>query len=37
MFELECNEVVKELWRDVCSAVIIERLPSISKVCSIFM
>ena len=33
MFELQCADDVKELWRDICRAVIIERLPNISKVC----
>jgi len=33
MFELECNDVVKELWHSVCSEIIIERLPNLTKVC----
>ena len=32
MFELQCADDVKELWHDICRAVIIERLPNISKV-----
>ena len=33
MFELQCADNVKELWHDVCKAVIMERLPTLSKVC----
>lgn len=33
MFELECDEVVKELWHGVCSEIIIARLPKLKKVC----
>ena len=32
MFELQCPDSVKELWHDVCNAVMIKRLPNISKV-----
>ena len=34
MFELQCADSVKELWHDVCKAIIIERLrlSNISKV-----
>ena len=33
MFELKCNENVKELWHGVCREVIMSRLPEITKVC----
>ena len=32
MFELECPDDVKELWHSVCKVIMIERLPTLSKV-----
>ena len=33
MFELQCPDSVKELWHDICKAVMVKRLESTSKVC----
>ena len=35
MFELKCDDVVKEFWHGVCREVIMNRLPGITKVCCI--
>ena len=32
MFELECDDVVKELWHGVCREIVITRLPKLNKV-----
>ena len=37
MFQLKCDGNVKELWHGVCKEVIMNRLPSITKVCISFV
>ena len=32
MFELECNDIVKDLWHGVCNEIITVRLPDLTKV-----
>ena len=35
MFELQCADVVKDIWHNVCKEVMIKRLPNVSaKVCT---